>query len=97
MTSARVAISIARTTPAISSRIMAIINNGAQGHYLFLMNCARCHGDEGADLYILHKTNQRIRQLITNGVKGETPSFAKKKLNDSDIRALSVHLRTLRS
>jgi mono/diheme cytochrome c family protein len=32
----------------------------------------------------------------TDGVKGEMPSFAR-KLNDSDIRALTAYLRTLHS
>ena len=72
-----------------------------QGRHLFLMNCAHCHGDdargdEGPDLHDLRKSDERIHQLITAGVKGEMPSFAK-KLNDSDIRALTAYLRTLRS
>ena len=73
----------------------------AQGRHLFLMNCAHCHGDdargdEGPDLHDLRKSDERIRRLITGGVKGEMPSFAK-KLNDSHVRALTVYLRTLRS
>jgi mono/diheme cytochrome c family protein len=72
-----------------------------QGRHLFLMNCAHCHGDdargdEGPDLHDLHKSDARIHQVITTGIKGEMPSFAK-KLNDEDIRALSAYLRTLRS
>jgi cytochrome c oxidase cbb3-type subunit 3 len=71
----------------------------AQGRHLFLMNCAHCHGDdargdEGPDLYDLRKSDERIRRQIIDGVKGEMPSFAK-KLNDSDIRALTAYLRTL--
>ena len=73
----------------------------AQGRHLFLMNCAHCHGDdargdEGPDLHNLRKSDERIRQQIIDGVKGEMPSFAK-KLNDSDIRALTAYLRTLHS
>jgi mono/diheme cytochrome c family protein len=73
----------------------------AQGRHLFLMNCAHCHGDdahgdEGPDLYDLRKSDERIRRQIIDGVKGEMPSFAK-KLNDSDIRALTAYLRTLHS
>jgi mono/diheme cytochrome c family protein len=75
--------------------------DAAQGRHLFLMNCAHCHGDdargdEGPDLHDLHKSDERIHQLITAGVKGEMPSFAR-KLNDSDIRALTAYLRTLHS
>jgi mono/diheme cytochrome c family protein len=73
----------------------------AQGRHLFLTNCAHCHGDdargdEGPDLHDLRKSDKRIHQLITAGVKGEMPSFAK-KLNDSDIQAVTAYLRTLRS
>jgi mono/diheme cytochrome c family protein len=72
-----------------------------QGRHLFLMNCAHCHaddahGDEGPDLYDLRKSDERIRRQIIDGVKGEMPSFAR-KLNDSDIRALTAYLRTLHS
>src|SRR5262245_7731659 len=57
--------------------------DAAQGQHLFLMNCAHCHGDdargdEGPDLHDLHKSDQRIHQVIANGIKGEMPSFAKK-------------------
>ena len=72
-----------------------------QGRHLFLMNCAHCHGDdargdEGPDLYDLRKSDERIHRQIIDGVKGEMPSFAK-KLNDSDVRALTAYLRTLHS
>jgi mono/diheme cytochrome c family protein len=72
-----------------------------EGRHLFLMNCAHCHaddatGDEGPDLHDLHKSDERIHQLIINGVKGEMPSFAK-KLNEVDVHALTAYLRTLHS
>ena len=72
-----------------------------QGRHLFLMNCAHCHGndargDEGPDLLDLNKSNARIHDVITAGIKGEMPSFAK-KLNDADVKALTDYLRTLRS
>jgi mono/diheme cytochrome c family protein len=71
----------------------------AEGRRLFLLNCAHCHGDdargdEGPDLYDVRKSDERIHQLIAGGVKGEMPSF-RKKLNDSDIGALTAYLRTL--
>ena len=76
-------------------------SDAGQGRHLFLMNCAQCHGDdargdEGPDLHDLRKTDERIHQIITAGIKGEMPSFGK-KLNDSDIRALTAYLRTLRT
>ena len=73
----------------------------SQGRHLFLLNCAHCHGDdargdEGPDLHGLHKSDARIHQVITAGIKGEMPSFGK-KLNDSDVRAVTAYLRTLGS
>lgn len=72
-----------------------------EGRHLFLMNCAHCHGedatgDEGPDLRDLRKSDERIHQLIINGIKGEMPSFAK-KLEDADAQALISYLRTLHS
>ena len=71
-----------------------------QGAKLFAMNCSHCHaddatGDEGPDLHGLTKSDQRIRTIITNGVKGEMPSF-KKKLGDADLAALVGFLRSLK-
>jgi mono/diheme cytochrome c family protein len=84
-------------------------NSGAQsldpklvagGRKLFLMNCAHCHaddatGDEGPDLHGLHKTDERLRLLIKNGIKGEMPRF-NEKLADPDLDALVAYLNSLR-
>ena len=91
----------ARPASVAPAHEVALTGDAQQGRHLFLMNCAHCHGDdargdEGPDLHGLRKTNQRIHQIITAGIKGEMPSFAK-KLNDKDIRALTSYLRTLRS
>jgi mono/diheme cytochrome c family protein len=88
------------TTQATAAPV-ALTGDAAQGKHLFLMNCAHCHaddahGDEGPDLYNLHKSDARIHQIVTGGVKGEMPSFAK-KLNDQDIIAITAFLRTLRN
>jgi mono/diheme cytochrome c family protein len=90
--------SVQAATPAVSQ---APTGDPAQGRHLFLMNCAHCHGDdahgdEGPDLYDLHKSDTHIYQVITGGIKGEMPSFAK-KLGDPEIHALTAYLRTLRS
>ena len=71
----------------------------AQGRHLFLMNCAHCHGDdahgdEGPDLHNLHRSDARIHEVITTGIKGQMPSFGK-KLADPDVRQLIAYLRTL--
>ena len=73
--------------------------DAAQGRHLFLINCAHCHGDdaqgdEGPDLHNLHRSDGRIHEVITAGIKGEMPSFGK-KLGDPDVRQLIAYLRTL--
>lgn len=70
------------------------------GRHLFLLNCAHCHGDdargdEGPDLHNLRRSDARIHQVITAGIKGEMPSFGT-KLHDPEIRAITAYLRTLR-
>jgi mono/diheme cytochrome c family protein len=78
----------------------AVTASAAGGRHLFSLNCAHCHGDdahgdEGPDLYNLHKSDARIHQIITAGIKCEMPSFGK-KLHVPDIRAITAYLRTLR-
>jgi mono/diheme cytochrome c family protein len=73
--------------------------DAAQGRHLFLMNCAHCHGndargDEGPNLHDLHRSDARIREVITAGIKGEMPSFGK-KLGEPEVRELAAYLRTL--
>lgn len=80
---------------------LTLTGEAAQGKHLFLLNCAHCHaddahGDEGPDLYDLHKTDARIHQIVAGGIKGEMPSFGK-KLDDQDIKAITAFLRTLRT
>jgi uncharacterized membrane protein len=95
-TSASSAIMASSSTAQVSQVMLA---DATQGRHLFLMNCAHCHGDdargdEGPDLHDLHKSDARIHQVITGGIKGEMPSFAK-KLGDPEIRQLTAYLRTL--
>jgi mono/diheme cytochrome c family protein len=89
---------LAETTTAPNSAPV-LVADASEGRHLFLMNCAHCHGDdargdEGPDLYNLHKSDARIHQVITGGIKGEMPSFVK-KLGDPEIRQLTAYLRTL--
>jgi len=63
------------------------------------MNCAHCHGDDargdvGPNLRNLRRSDAPIQEVITPGIKGEMPSFAK-KLSDPDVRQLIAYLRTL--
>jgi mono/diheme cytochrome c family protein len=72
----------------------------AHGQKLFAVNCSHCHaddatGDEGPDLHGLTKSDERIKAIITNGIKGEMPSFAK-KLQEADKDALVGFLRSLK-
>jgi mono/diheme cytochrome c family protein len=69
------------------------------GYKLYLLNCAHCHGDdargdEGPDLHGVTKSDQRIANLIQNGVKDEMPKFSA-KLNDADTQALIAFIHTL--
>ncbi len=70
------------------------------GRMLFLHSCAHCHGadargDEGPDLHGLAVSDRRIAIVVTRGIKGEMPSFARKH-DRADIAALIAYLRTLR-
>ena len=72
----------------------------AHGQKLYAVNCSHCHaddatGDEGPDLHGLTKSDERIKAIITNGIKGEMPSFGK-KLQEADKDALLGFLRSLR-
>ena len=74
--------------------------SAAQGHLLFELNCAHCHGDdargdEGPTLYNLAMSDTRIANRIQYGIKGQMPKFGG-KLNDSDVAALIAFLRTLK-
>jgi mono/diheme cytochrome c family protein len=56
--------------------------DAAQGRHLFVVNCAHFHGDdargdEEPDLHNLHRSDPRIREVLTAGIKGELPSFGK--------------------
>ena len=71
----------------------------ATGRQLFLMNCAHCHGadargDEGPDLHGVVKSDQRIKSMILDGVKGEMPKFGV-KLSTNDVAALIKYIRSL--
>ena len=88
--------SATKTNPAPAIE-PAVVREGAR---LFALNCSHCHaddatGDEGPDLHGLTKSDERIKSIITNGVKDEMPSF-KKKLGDADQAALIGFLRSLR-
>ena len=73
--------------------------DAVRGRHLFVMNCAHCHGDdargdEGPDLHDPHRSDARIHEVITAGIKSEMHSFGK-KLGDSDVQHLIAYLRTL--
>ena len=70
-----------------------------QGRQYFAMSCAHCHaddatGDEGPNLHKLKISEAHIRLVVTNGIKGEMPTFAK-KYDESQISSLAAFLRTL--
>ena len=89
MVSSSVSLSVSAQAAA---QLAELTGDAAQGRHLFLMNCAHCHGDdargdEGPDLHNLHRSDARIHDVITVGIKGEMPSFGK-KLGDLDVRQL---------
>ena len=96
---ASIPIAVFATSAQATTKPPELTVSAAQGRHLFLMNCAHCHGDdargdEGPDLHDLHRSDDRIHEVITAGIKGEMPSFGK-KLGDPDVRQLIAYLRTL--
>lgn len=72
----------------------------ASGQKLFLMNCAHCHaqdatGDEGPNLHGVKKSDARIADIITNGIKGEMPRFGS-KLHEPEVKLLIQFLHALK-
>jgi mono/diheme cytochrome c family protein len=72
----------------------------ARGRILYLNSCAHCHGadargDEGPDLHDVQVSDRYVANIITHGIKGEMPSFAKKHGAD-DVAALTSFVRSLK-
>ena len=93
-------VAMTSSTPSSSLEVAASPELASQGHEFFEMSCSQCHGDdahgdEGPDLHNLAISNSRIAATITQGIKGEMPSFAK-KYDDRQVAALVSYLRTLR-
>ena len=96
----RTAIEKARNESAANSNQPQLSTIAAHGQKLYAVNCSHCHaddatGDEGPDLHGLTKSDERIKAIITNGIKGEMPAFGK-KLQEADKEALVGFLRSLR-
>jgi mono/diheme cytochrome c family protein len=96
----RAAIEKARNESAAHGNLPSLSLMVAQGQKLYALNCSHCHaddatGDEGPDLHGLTKSDERIKTIITNGIKGEMPAFGK-KLQESDKEALVGFLRSLK-
>jgi mono/diheme cytochrome c family protein len=96
----RTAIEKARNESAANGNQLALSAAVAHGQKLYAVNCSHCHaddatGDEGPDLHGLTKSDERIKAIITNGIKGEMPAFGK-KLQEADKEALIGFLRSLR-
>jgi mono/diheme cytochrome c family protein len=96
----RAGIEKARSESATSGNQPQLSPIAAHGQKLYAVNCSHCHaddatGDEGPDLHGLTKSDERIKAIITNGIKGEMPAFGK-KLQEADKDALLGFLRSLR-
>jgi cytochrome c6 len=66
------------------------------------MHCAQCHGEDGKlgssgakDLSISKLSDQKIRQLITNG-KGAMPPMKALLETDTNIQLVLSHIKALR-
>jgi mono/diheme cytochrome c family protein len=95
----RAAMEKARSESAAKGNQPALSAAVAHGQKLYAVNCSHCHaddatGDEGPDLHGLTKSDERIKAIITNGIKGEMPAFSK-KLQEADKEALVGFLRSL--
>ncbi|MEY4486527.1 MAG: hypothetical protein RL440_1060 [Bacteroidota bacterium] len=73
-----------------------------QGASLYTMHCAQCHGEDGKlgssgakDLSISKLSDQKIRQLITNG-KGAMPPMKALLETDTNIQLVLSHIKALR-
>jgi mono/diheme cytochrome c family protein len=96
----RAGIEKARSESATNGNQPQLSLIAAHGQKLYAVNCSHCHaddatGDEGPDLHGLTKSDERIKTIITNGIKGEMPAFGK-KLQEADKDALVGFLRSLR-
>jgi mono/diheme cytochrome c family protein len=96
----RAGIEKARSESATNGNQPQLSLIAARGQKLYAVNCSHCHaddatGDEGPDLHGLTKSDERIKVIITNGIKGEMPAFGK-KLQEADKEALVGFLRSLR-
>jgi mono/diheme cytochrome c family protein len=96
----RTAIEKARAESAANGNQPQLSLIAAHGQKLYAVNCSHCHaddatGDEGPDLHGLTKSDERIKVIITNGIKGEMPAFGK-KLQEADKEALVGFLRSLK-
>jgi mono/diheme cytochrome c family protein len=62
-----------------AAQLAKLTGEAAQGRQLFLLNCAHCHGDvaHGDEGRYLHRSDARIHEVITAGIKGEMPTFWK--------------------
>ena len=68
-------VSISFSTGAqAATRSPELTVDAAQGRRLFGDDA---RGDEGPDLHNLHRSDARVREVLTAGIKGELPSFGK--------------------
>ena len=88
-----------RSTASDKKQVSSTEDKVGRGRRLFRALCAECHGfdgsgDEGPDLRDLDASDRRITKVVTKGIKGEMPSFAK-KLDEESVNALIAYVRTL--
>lgn len=79
--------------------VLALKGDAVQGHAIFLMNCAGCHGTEadgrvGPSLHNVSNRKSKI-SLIQQVVSGQTPPMPQFQPNPQEMADLLSYLETL--
>lgn len=80
-------------------RVLALNGNAAQGHAIFEMNCAGCHGIQGhgrvgPSLVDISKRRSRV-SLIRQVISGDTPPMPQFMPSPQEMADLLKYLETL--
>jgi mono/diheme cytochrome c family protein len=87
-----------RSDPYIKS-VLSLAGNSAQGHAIFQMNCAGCHGFQadgrvGPSLQGISERKSQVR-LIHQVISGKTPPMPQFQPSPQEMADLLDYLKTL--
>ncbi|MEL6162657.1 MAG: cytochrome c [Cyanobacteria bacterium J06641_2] len=93
------AVHMVRTSDPYIKNVLSKTGNPTQGHAIFQINCAGCHGLEatgsvGPSLQAVSKRKSRYG-LIHQVISGETPPMPKFQPNTEEMADLLSYLETL--